>query len=123
MTPALAACQVLSVSACCCSMRSKSGWRGDPPDSWLRSGMVPTARTIVSAATRAAEAYMPPILHRASKLGRARMGARQPLEQLMRGVDRRRAVERHQCGRDAGHAHHVGAPAVLRNLDDFDQIG
>src|SRR5438067_6545704 len=76
-----------------------------------------------SAAIRAAEAGMASILHRAGGGRRARVGAHQPLAQPVRGVDRRRTVERHQRRRYAGEADDVGAPPILRNIYDFDQIG
>src|SRR5262249_12266177 len=71
---------------------------------------------------RAAEAYMPQILHRAGGVGGARVGAREPVAQLIRGVERRRAVEGHQRSRHTGDPHDVGAPAIPRHLDDLDQI-
>ena len=65
----------------------------------------------------------PDILHRPSGTGRgARMRAREPAAKLIRGLDRRGAVERHQRGRDAGDADDVGTPPVLGYRDDFNQV-
>ena len=67
----------------------------------------------MSAAIRAAEAYMPQILHRAGGARGARVRAEQPLAEPVGGVDRRGAVERHQRGRDSGKPDDVGAPPIL----------
>ena len=47
-------------------------------------------------------------------VGGARVRARQPVAQLVRGFGRGLAVKRHQRGRHTRDAHDVGAPAILR---------
>src|SRR4029077_6797939 len=103
-------------------MRSKSGGCAGP-DCCPRSAIGASVRTAMDAATRAAEAYMPQILHRAGGARGARVRAKEPLAEPVRRVDRRRAVERHQRSRDSRKPDDVGAPPILRNVYDFDQIG
>src|SRR2546430_5653951 len=122
MKPALAVRHVWSVSACCWSIRSKSGWRVGP-DSCPLMPIEASESAAANAAARVAEAYMPQILHRAGGGRGARVRAQQPLAEAVRRVDRRRAVERHQRGGHSGQPHDVGAPPILRDVDDLDQIG
>src|SRR2546425_2433338 len=117
MTPSLASRHVLSVSACCASCRGKSGtrsWNGPWPATrdggcvggvWL-SREADARNTATTAA--ASDTLMPRILHRPSSVGGALVRAREPLAQLPRRVDRRRAVERHQRRRSTGQADEIG---------------
>ena len=131
MMPSLASRHVLSVSACCASCRGESGtrsWNG----LWLAAreggcvGAVWLSReadarnTATTAA--ASDALMPRILHRPSSVGGALVRTREPLAQLPRRVDRRRAVERHQRRRSTGQPDDVRAPAILLHRGDLDQI-
>src|SRR2546427_3097524 len=131
MMPSLASRHVLSVSACCASCRGKSGtrsWNGPWPGTrgggcvggvWL-SREADARNTATTAAE--SDALMPRILHRPSSIGGALVRAREPLAQLPRRVDRRRAVERHQRRRSTGQADDVRAPAILLHRGDLDEI-
>src|SRR6185295_17178953 len=150
MKPSLAARQVLSVSACCCSMRSKSGSRCPRTNAGVRART--RARASVTTAARTAEASMPQILHRperrpggwsaslpallaenqATRRALLRSGLRarragmrpgEPVAQLTRGLIRRRSVERHERGRHAGNSDDVGAPSILGDRRHLDEIG
>src|SRR5439155_3436569 len=130
MTPSLASRHVLSVSACCASCRAKSGARsGNVPCPGARGGdcdggvwLSRDADASNTATTAASDALMPRILHRPRGIGGALVRAREPLAQLPRRVDRRRAVERHQRRRSTGQADDVRAPAILLDRRDLDQI-
>jgi hypothetical protein len=50
------------------------------------------------------------------------MCARQPVAQQLRRLGRRSAVKRHQRSGHAGQPHDVGAPTVVRDWGDFDEI-
>ena len=51
------------------------------------------------------------------------MRAREPFAQLMGGFNRRGSVKRHERGRDTGETHDVGAPSIVGDGRDLDQIG
>src|SRR4029453_481898 len=116
MTPSLAARQVLSVSACCWSCRSKSGSR-----CWFcpRSDVV---ATMTATKRMNARAFMPPILHRRRGAGGACVGARQPVAQMLCSLQRGTAVEGHQRGRHAWNAHDIGTPPVVGDGRHLDQV-
>ena len=81
---------------------------GNQRKAWLREG--------------AAEARMPPILHRACALRYALIGAREPLGQVARGLFGSAAVKRHQRRRHARSSDDARAPPVLRDGGDLNQV-
>ena len=65
---------------------------------------------------------IPPILSRRARR-RAPMRTIEPRRQQPGRLRRRWSVERHERGRDAGSTHDVGAPPILGDAGNFDQIG
>ena len=51
------------------------------------------------------------------------MRAREPFAELVGGFNRRGAVKRHERSRDTGETHDVGAPSIVGDGRDLDQIG
>src|SRR5438093_6491311 len=146
MKPSLAARHVLSVSACCLTMYSKSGadsrsWRWPAP----RGDTETSPKESVATRHRASrprrprlepleawcaepieggapEAVMPRILHRVCGVGGAGVRASEPVAQLASRFVGRRSVKWHQRCRHPGDTHDAGAPAILRDRLHFDEI-
>ena len=65
---------------------------------------------------------MPQILHCAGRLGGAGVRACEPFAQLVRGIGGGLAVKRHQRCRYARYPDNIGAPSILGDVRDLDQV-
>src|SRR5437763_3805789 len=103
-------------------MRSSAAARSCSGVVWLRSGGAAIRTDARTQQRPAARATILRILHRSWRTGGALVRARQPVAQVARRLVRRAAVEGHQRCRHARDADDAGAPTILRDRSDLDQV-
>src|SRR4051812_1465482 len=127
MRPSAASRQVLSVSACCWSMRSKSGRNPAPPRCGAGGGGASCAAADQPAArhVRTRRAAMRGSRSRIRELylrGGPRVIEDQPLAEVFDRLDGRTAVERHHRPRSAGRARDLRAEIVAADGGYLDSV-